>query len=134
MERYLPVGMAVDSRRLAMGSPAGMSNASMGVIDLGEVGLGLCNQLLQLGDFAHLLEGKDLILLVAVNSETGRVVATVFQTRQALFLLDQDTKLMGRSKHTVDQGVENELAVLLHQVVDVSEDATEGQSVWDWQL
>jgi hypothetical protein len=50
------------------------------VKDLGHVGrLGL-DELLQLGDLANLLEGKDLVLLVAIDGNTGGVVATVFET------------------------------------------------------
>ena len=70
--------MAVEPRRLAMSSPSSMCDTSMGIIGLGKVWLGFCDQFLQLGHLAHLLEGKDLILLVTVDGETGRVVASVF--------------------------------------------------------
>lgn len=51
----------------------------MRVEDLGEIGLLLVDQALKLGDLAHLLEGEDAVLLVAIDSETGRVVATVLK-------------------------------------------------------
>ena len=73
-----PVWMAVESRRSTVGSPAGVSNASVRVKDLCHVGLALLNELLELGDLANLLESKDLILLVPVDRETSRVVATIF--------------------------------------------------------
>jgi len=50
------------------------------VKDLGEVGLGLLNQSLELGNLADLLEGKDLLLLVTIDGKTGRVVTTVLET------------------------------------------------------
>lgn len=49
-----------------MSSPAGVGNAGMRVEDLGEVGLGLVDHLLQFSDLAHLLECKNLIFLIAV--------------------------------------------------------------------
>ena len=51
----------------------------MRVEDLGQVWLALVDELLQFGDLAHLLECKDLILLVAVDGEPGGVVAAVFE-------------------------------------------------------
>lgn len=77
--RNVPVGVAVQARRRTVGSPAGVGNASVRVEDLVGVGLGLLDELLELGDLADLLEGKDLVLLVAVDSETGRIVATVLE-------------------------------------------------------
>jgi hypothetical protein len=50
------------------------------VKDLGHVGLLLLDELLQLGDLANLLEGKDLVLLVAIDGNTGGVVAAVLET------------------------------------------------------
>jgi hypothetical protein len=49
----------------------------MVVEDLGHVWLLGGDQLLELGDLANLLEGEDLILLVAIDRETGGVVASV---------------------------------------------------------
>jgi hypothetical protein len=53
------------------------------VKDLCEIQVGLVDELLQLGNFAHLLEGENLVLLVAIDCEAGRVVAAVFKTREA---------------------------------------------------
>ena len=61
-----------------MSCPASVCNASMGVKDFGHIGLRVGNELLELGHLAHLLECKDLVLLVTVDSQTGRVVASVF--------------------------------------------------------
>lgn len=60
-----------------MGGPSGVGDASMRVKHLVEVGLGLIDELSQLGHLAHLLEGKDLILLVAIDGQTGRVIAAI---------------------------------------------------------
>jgi hypothetical protein len=85
-------------------------NAGVRVEDLGQVWLLLLDQGLQLGDLADLLEGENLILLVTIYGQTGRVVATVFEAGEA-----------------IDEGVEDELAVLLDEVVDVAKDATVGK-------
>lgn len=61
-----------------MSSPTSVSNASMRVKDLGHVDTRLVNELSQLGHLANLLEGEDLILLVAVHGQAGGVVTTVF--------------------------------------------------------
>lgn len=50
-----------------MSGPASVSNARMGLEHLVEVDIGLGDELLELGYFADLFEGKDLILLVTVN-------------------------------------------------------------------
>jgi hypothetical protein len=55
-------------------------NTGVVVKDLCEVGLLLLDELLQLGDLANLLVGKDLVLLVAIDGDTGGVVAAVFET------------------------------------------------------
>lgn len=60
-----------------MGGPPRVGNAGVRVKDLVEVEVLLLHQLLQRSDLAHLLDGVDLILLVAVDGKTGRVVATV---------------------------------------------------------
>jgi hypothetical protein len=69
--------MAVDPRWSAVSGPSGVCNASMRVKDLGEVWLLLCNELLELDDFAN------LVLLVSFYRETCRVVTAVLKTRQA---------------------------------------------------
>lgn len=99
--------MAIEAGWGAVGGPSGVCNAGVRVEDLGEVWLLILDQGLQLGDLADLLEGEDLVLLVAVYSQTGRVVAAVFEAGQS-----------------IDEGVDDELAVLLHEVVDVAENAT----------
>jgi hypothetical protein len=53
------------------------------VKDLGHVGLLLLDEGLQLGDLADLFEGEDLVLLVAIDGNTGGVVAAVFETGEA---------------------------------------------------
>jgi hypothetical protein len=75
-----PVGMAVNTGRGAVCCPPRVGNAGMRVENLGEVGLGLLDELLQLGYLAHLLEGKNLVLLVSIDGETGRIVTTVLET------------------------------------------------------
>lgn len=102
-----PVGVAVGGRGRTVGGPTGVSDTSVGIEDLLEIDVGLVNELPQLGDLANLLEGLDLLLLVAIDGQTSRVVATVLETGQA-----------------VNEGVENGLAVLLDEVVDVTENAT----------
>lgn len=65
-----------------MGSPTGVRDTGMGVKGLGHVESSLVDQLPQLGNLADLLEGKNLILLVAIDGKAGRIVATVLETRQ----------------------------------------------------
>lgn len=69
--------VAVDARGRAVGSPSCVCDAGVRVEDLGLVELVLLDQLLEGGDLADLLDGKDLVLLVAVDGEAGRVVAAV---------------------------------------------------------
>ena len=71
--------MAVGGGRGTVGGPACVGNAGVRVKDLVEVHLGLVDELPQLGHLADLLEGQDLILLVAVDGETGRVITTVLK-------------------------------------------------------
>jgi hypothetical protein len=61
-----------------VGGPSSVSNAGVRVEGLCEVDTRAVNELLELGHFANLLEGKDLILLVTIDGQTSRVVATVF--------------------------------------------------------
>lgn len=74
--------MAVEPRWLSVGSPSGVGDTGMRVEDLCEIGLLLLDELPQLGDLADLLEGKDLVLLVSIDGQTCRVVATVFEARE----------------------------------------------------
>jgi hypothetical protein len=99
--------MAIEPGRTAVSGPAGVCNAGMAVKDLGQVDVRGIDELAELGDLANLLEGNDLVLLVAVDAETGRVVTAVFEAGQA-----------------IDERVENVLAVAFDQVVDVTQDST----------
>lgn len=65
-----------------MSGPAGVGNTSMRVEGLGQINIGIVDQLLQFGNLANLLEGEDLILLVTVNGKPGRVVTTVFEPQE----------------------------------------------------
>lgn len=67
----VPVGVAVETGGGTVGGPASVCDTDVGVEDLGEVGLALINKLPQLGDLAYLLEGKDFLLLVAIDGKTG---------------------------------------------------------------
>jgi len=71
--------MAVEPRRLTMGSPSGVSNSDVRIKDLGQVWLLLRNELLQLGHLAHLLESKDLIFLIPIYGQTCGVIASILQ-------------------------------------------------------
>jgi len=71
------MGMAVEARWSAVGGPASVGNASVGIKDFLQVDVGLINKLLELGNLSDLLEGKHFVLLVSVNGKASRVVATV---------------------------------------------------------
>jgi hypothetical protein len=71
--------MAIDARWASMGSPSGVCNASVRVKHLLLIQLGGIDKFSQLGDFANLLEGKHLILLVSVDGKAGRIIATVLE-------------------------------------------------------
>jgi len=73
----LPVGMAVDPGRRAVGGPSGVGNTSVRVKDLVQVEVLLLDQLLQRGHLANLLDSKNLVLLIAIDGQTSRVVSTV---------------------------------------------------------
>lgn len=75
--------MAVDSAWGTVSGPSGVCNSGVVVEDLGEVWLLGSDQLLQFGDFAHLLERKHLATLVAIDGETGGVVASVLESCEA---------------------------------------------------
>ena len=63
-----------------MRGPAGMRNSNVGVEDLGKIRLPLFDQLLELCNLADFLESEDFILLVSIDGQTGRVIATVFES------------------------------------------------------
>jgi len=60
--------VAVQSGRCAVSSPTSVSDTSMGLESLGVVGLRSNNELLELLNLTDLLESKDFILLVTVDS------------------------------------------------------------------
>lgn len=109
-----------------MGGPSSVCNTSVRVKGLCHVDTGAGNQFTELDHLAHLFERKDLILLVTVDCETGRVVPSVFQAGEAC--------KKGRSAvwswqftgatHTIHKRVNDILSVLLDEVVDISENAT----------
>jgi hypothetical protein len=101
------VRMAVNARWRTMSCPSGVCNSCVGIEDLCEIWLLVLDELLQLCHLAHLLESKHFILLVTIHSETSRVVSSIFESGKA-----------------VDKSVNYVTAVLLHQIVNVSEDAT----------
>jgi hypothetical protein len=87
--------------------PSGVCNTCVGVEDLCEVWLLVLDELLQLCHLANLLISKDLILLVAVDCEASRVVPAVLEPGK-----------------TVDESVNYVAAVLLDEIINVSEDST----------
>jgi len=97
--------MAVDTRWWTVGRPSGVCDTCMRVEDLGEIWLLILDELLQFGNFANLLECKDLVLLVTIDCKTCGVISSIFQSRE-----------------TIDESVEDILPVFLHQVVYVTKD------------
>lgn len=90
-----------------MGSPAGVGNTGMGVKGLGGIGIAFGDEMAETVDLADFFESQDFIFAVAVDSETGRIVASIFQPGE-----------------TVKQGIDNMLAILLDEIVDVAKNAT----------
>lgn len=74
--------MAIQTGRGPVGGPAGMSDTSMGIKQLVQIGFRFGDELLQFGNLAHLLEGKDLVFLVAIDGEPSRIVAAVLKSRE----------------------------------------------------
>ncbi len=99
--------MAVNTRWWTVSCPSGVCNACVGIEDLCEIWLLVLDELPQLCHLANLLESKHFILLVSIHRETGRVVSSIFKPGE-----------------TIDKSVDYVAAVLLHQVINVSEDAT----------
>ena len=69
--------MAVDSGRLPVCCPASVCDTSMRIKGFGQVDTGFGDKLLELCNLAHLLEGKDLILLITIDCKTGGVITSV---------------------------------------------------------
>ena len=78
----VPVRVAVDFGWRAVGRPAGVGDTSVRIENLCQIGLASVDGLLQLGDLSDALESDDLVLLVSIDGQTSRVVATVFESRQ----------------------------------------------------
>ncbi len=74
-----PNWVTVLLRRLSVRGPPRMSDAGVRLEELGQVELPPIDELSQFGHLADLLEGKDLILLVAIDRKTGRVISTILQ-------------------------------------------------------
>lgn len=60
--------MAIQSRRSAVRGPSCVCNTGVRIEDLGEIWLLLLDESLQFGYLAYLLESKDLVLLVTIDS------------------------------------------------------------------
>lgn len=117
--------MAVETRRLAVSGPPSVCNAGVRVKDLLHVDVALLDELAEFGHLANLLESKHLVLLVAIDGHTSRVIATVFKTRKACRVVNQRTALrISTAALTIKQGFDDEPPVPLNQVVDIAEDAT----------
>lgn len=109
-----------------------MGNASVRVKDLGLVCVGLGDELLELGDLANFFEGKDFILLVSVDSQTGTVVAPVFEPGSGRSWLVADIAetrrlLESLPAQAIHEGLEDVFAVLFDEVVDVAKNAAVGR-------
>lgn len=76
----LLVWMAVESRWLTVSSPSGVCNSAVGFEGLGHVDTRVVDEFSELDNLAHLFECEDLISLVSVNCQTGRIVTSVFET------------------------------------------------------
>lgn len=88
------------------------------------------DQLLQLDNLSNLLKRENLVLLVAIYGNTGGVVTTVFESRKtcggslAHARSNCAQSMRGHQRLTIHQGIQDELAVLLDEVVDVTKDTT----------
>lgn len=59
-----------------------MSDTSVRVKKLGHVRVLFFDELLELGNLAYFFECKDFIFLITVDSQTCRVISSIFQTRE----------------------------------------------------
>lgn len=98
--------VAVQGAGLTVGGPSGVSHTHLRDGNLVKVDRRLVNVLAESSDLANLLEDKGVLFGVTIDRNTGRVVTSVLETGKA-----------------IDEDVNDLLAVLLHQVVDVGENA-----------
>ena len=96
----------------------------MRVEHLCHIRLLLLNELPELSHLANLLEGKDLVLLVSIDSKTCRVVPAIFQSGETCIYLAGSPDTTPMAPITINKGVNDEFAVLFHQVGDVAEYTT----------
>jgi len=87
-----PVGMAIKPGWRAMGSPASVGDAGVRVKDLREIRLDLLDELFQLGNFSNLLEGHDLVPLIAIDSKAGGIVSAILQTLKTYRLVSTSSR------------------------------------------
>lgn len=123
--------VAVLTGRSAVSSPPCVCNTSVGVESFLVVWLALRNELLQLRNLANLLVSRYFLLLVAINGQTRRIVASVFESRETCKkkkgqITVQKRHGFDRAKRvlTIKKSVEDEPAVPLDEVVDVAENST----------
>ena len=76
--------MAVHNRGHTMGCPTRVSNRNLGEEGFRGVDVRFRNAFAEPCNLADLLEEDDLVLLVAVDANTCRIISTVFKTRQAV--------------------------------------------------
>ena len=62
--------MAIETRWFAVSGPPSVCDASVRIKDFLHVDVALLDELSELGDLANLLEGENLILLVAIDCQT----------------------------------------------------------------
>ena len=75
--------MAIETRRFAMSGPPSVCNASVGIKHLLHVDAAILDELSEFGDLTNFLEGKHLILLIAIDCQACGVVAAVFKPSEA---------------------------------------------------
>ena len=122
----VPVRMAIETGRLSVRCPPSVCNANLRIEDLAHIWFCLRNELFQLGHFAHLFECKDLILLIPINGQSSRVVASIFQARETFVSSANRTAVeYCVVVRTIDKCVEDVFPVLFHQVRDVAKNSAE---------
>lgn len=63
--------------------PSSVGNTGVGIEDFGQVWLGFADELLELDYFANLFESEHLVFLVAIDSETGTIIPSIFESGYA---------------------------------------------------